>query len=78
MCATINKTSVITLFYKCTCTCVHATTDLWKLKGAGSFFPSTMWVPRISQVLQVAMIALLPELKPKSHTSYTFLMLSLL
>lgn len=73
----IKRRTVITLFYKCTCTCVRATTGLWKLKGAGSF-PSTMWVPRISQVLQVAMTALLPELKPKSHTSYTFFMLFLL
>lgn len=73
----VKLRTVIIWFNKCTCTCVHATKGLWKLKGAGSF-PSTMWVPRISQALQVAMTALLPELKPKSHTSYTFLMLFLL
>lgn len=44
----VKLRAVIILFNKCTCTCVHATTGLWKLKGAGSF-PSTMWVPRISQ-----------------------------
>lgn len=49
------------------CACYNRPVEV---KRSWVLLPSTMWVPRISQVLQVAMIALLPELKPKSHTSY--------